>query len=198
MSTAHHKRLTNPYEPLSVLSDDQIATIHDSAVQYLADEGIRITFDEARTTLTDAGAATSAGEDLIVRFDPDAVAAAIEAAPSEFEMHAPNPQHNLTVGQRSVALMPVAGPPFVSDRLRGRRAGTMRDQENFLKLTQSYDVMAATAPCAEPTDIPLNVRHLRSWLATLTLTDKLPFIYSRGRRRVRDGFDLIKLRHGID
>lgn len=195
--TAHHRRLTNPYQPLQVLTEDEVATIHDSAVRYLADEGIRITFDEARSVLVGSGAATSDEEARLVRFDPDAVAAAVAAAPAEFELHAPNAERNLTIGGKSLALVPVAGPPFVADRHRGRRAGTMEDQENFLKLTQSYDVMAAAAPCVEPTDIPLNIRHLRSWFATVTLTDKTPFIYARGRQRVRDGFDLIKLRHGI-
>ena len=57
--------------------------------------------------------------------------------------------------------------------------------------------MVATAPCVEPTDIPIELRHLRSWFGTLTLTDKLPFLYARGRQRVRDGLDLVKLRHGI-
>ncbi len=198
VSTAHHRRLTNPFEPLRLLSDDQVAAIHDSAVRFLAEEGIRLTFDEARQVLVDAGAATSDDEDLMVRFDPDAVAAAVESAPSIIELHAPNPDRNLTIGGRSVAFVPVAGPPFVSDRHRGRRTGSMEDQENFLRLTQSFDVMAAAAPCVEPTDIPLNVRHLQSSLATLTLTDKTPFIYARGRNRVRDCFDLIRLRHGIE
>jgi len=197
-STAHHRKLTNPYQPLRVLTDDQVAHIHDSAVRYLAAEGVRVTFDEARRILVDAGAATSDEESSMVRLDPDAVAAAVQSAPSTIELHAPNPERNLTIGGRSVALLPVAGPPFVSDRHRGRRAGTMEDQQNFLRLTQTYDVMAAAAPCIEPTDIPLNVRHLQSGLATLALTDKVPFTYARGRRRVRDGFDIIKLRHRID
>ncbi|MCP3975261.1 MAG: trimethylamine methyltransferase family protein [bacterium] len=197
VSTAHHRRLENPYEPLRALAEDQVAAIHASAVRYLADEGIRITFDEARNILVAAGAATSDDDD-IVRFDPDAVAGAVASSPASIDLHAPNPERNLTIGGRSVALIPVAGPPFVSDRHRGRRAGTLDDQKNFLRLTQSYDVMAAAAPCVEPTDIPLNIRHLRSMLATMSLTDKTPFVYARGRRRVRDGFDLVRLRHGIE
>ncbi len=178
------------------MSDDQVVHMHDTAVRYLADEGIRVLFPEARRIFAAAGATVDDND--MVRLDPDAVAMALAAAPESFEIHAPNPKRTLTVGGRSVALMPVGGPPFVSDLRNGRRAGTMVDQENFLKLTQTYDVMAATSPCIEPGDIPLNVRHLVSGMASLTLTDKVPFLFARGRDRVRDGLELVKLRHGLD
>lgn len=194
-STAHHRRLENPFEPLRVLTDDQVAHIHQSAVRYLADEGIRVLLDEARDIFASAG---SAVDELIVRIDPDLIDAALASAPSTFELHAPNPERSVPIGGRSIVLAPVGGPPFVSDLRNGRRAGTLVDQENFLKLTQTYDVIAVTSPCIEPDDIALPVRHLRSGLATLILTDKAPFLYARGRRRVRDNFDLVKLRFGIE
>jgi trimethylamine--corrinoid protein Co-methyltransferase len=165
-------------------------------LRYLADEGIRVLFSEARQIFADAGAAVD--DDGMVRLDPDVVAAALATAPESFEIHAPNPRRTMMVGGRSVALMPVGGPPFVSDLCNGRRAGTLVDQENFLKLTQTYDVMAATSPCIEPGDIDLNVRHLVSGLATMTLTDKVPFLFARGRNRVHDSLELVKRRHGIE
>jgi trimethylamine--corrinoid protein Co-methyltransferase len=195
-STGHHRHLENPFEPLRVLADDHVVHIHETAVRYLADHGLRVLFDEARQLLVAGGAASSHANEL-VRFDPDAVAAAMSSAPSHFELRAPNPERNIAVGGRSVALLPVAGPPFVSDRRRGRRAGTLADQENFLRLAQSFDVMAAGSPSVEPTDVPLPIRHLRSVFAALTLTDKTLFFYARGRRRMRDGFEIVKLRHGL-
>lgn len=195
-STLHYRRLENPFEPLRVLSDDHVAYIHESAVRYLADEGIRVLFDEAQDIYRAAGA--SIDDEKVVRIDPDIIANALSSAPSSFELLAPNPERSVPVGGRSFAMAPVGGPPFVSDLKKGRRPGTLADQENFLRLTQTYDVMAASAPCVEPDDIPLPIRHLRSGFATLTLTDKPPFLYARGRQRVRDGFDLVKLRYGVD
>lgn len=196
INTDHHRRLKNPFEPLRVLSEDHVAHIHQSAIRYLADEGMRVLLDEARTIFASSGA--SVDSEMMVRLDPDLISDALASAPSEFELAAPNPERSVRVGGKSLVLAPVGGPPFVSDLLQGRRAGAMSDQENFLKLTQSYDVMAVTAPCVEPGDIPLNVRHLVSGRATLTVTDKAPFLYACGRQRVRDGFDLVKLRCGID
>lgn len=193
ISTEKYRRLINPFEPTRVLSDDHVTHIHDTAVTYLGDEGIRVLLAEARDVFAAAGAKVD-DDDLMVRIDPDAVRAAVASAPAEFELNAPNPQRNVLVGGRNLALVPVAGPPFVSDRHNGRRAGTFADHENFLKLAQSFDVMAVTAPSVEPSDIPIDVRHLKSNLATMTLSDKAPFLYARGRQRVRDGFDLLKIR----
>ncbi len=178
-----------------MLSDDQVAQIHESAVSYLADEGMKVLLGEAREIFAAAGCAV---DDEMVRLDPDLIAQAISDAPSEFELHAPNPDKSFMLGGNSLALMPVGGPPFVADRETGRRAGTLADQENFLRLTQHYDVMAAASPCVEPDDVPINHRHLRSVMASLTLTDKAPFLFARGRERVRDSFDLIKIRLGIE
>ncbi len=195
-STSHHRLLKNPFEPLRVLSDDHVAHIHASAVRYLADQGVRVLFDEALALFGQSGASVDK-ETMMVRLDPDAVAEALSSAPAEFEIDAPNPERSVIVGGSNLVLAPVGGPPFASDLAGGRRAGTIADQENFLRLTQHFDVMAVTAPCVEPDDVPLNTRHLRSCQSTLTLTDKVPFLYSRGRQRVRDNLEMVKLRHGI-
>ncbi|MFW2382172.1 MAG: trimethylamine methyltransferase family protein [Acidimicrobiales bacterium] len=196
ISTDHYRRLKNPFEPLRVLTEDHVDHIHESALGYLADEGMKVLLDEARDIFRAGGA--SVDDEMIVRVDPDLVTEALGSAPSTFELHAPNPDRAVTVGGNNMVLAPVGGPPFVSDLRRGRRPGTMADQENFLRLAQSFDVIGVTAPSVEPSDIPLNHRHLVSGRATLTLSDKSPFLYSRGRDRVRDGFDLVKLRYGIE
>ncbi len=187
--------MVNPFEPLKVLSDDHVAHIHDSAVKYLADHGIRVLFDEARDRLAAAGAAVD--DEMMVRLDPDLIAESLRTAPAEFELHAPNPERSVTVGGKNLLLAPVGGPPFVTDLKSGRRAGTIADHENFLRMTQSFDVMAAVSPCVEPDDLPLNTRHLTSGFATQTLTDKPAFMYARGRRRVRDNINLVKIRFGF-
>jgi trimethylamine--corrinoid protein Co-methyltransferase len=46
--------------------------------------------------------------------------------------------------------------------------------------------------------VDLPFRHLQSGLAYLTLTEKAPFLYSRGRGQVADGFEMIRIAHGVD
>ncbi len=199
-SPGYSAPLHNPFEPLRILSDDQVAHIHSQAVRYLADHGIKVLFDEARHILAESGNAIVGGgpDEMMVRLDPDSIADALNTAPSKFEIHTANPARNLPIGGKSVALLPVGGPPFVSDLENGRRPGTMADQENFLRLTQIYDVLAATAPCIEPADIPLNIRHLVSGRATLTLSDKVPYLFARGRQRVFDVLEMVKIRNGLE
>lgn len=177
------------------MSDDEVHTIHETAVQYLADHGLRVLLDEAREYYEHGGSSVDGD---MVRLDPDRIREALQSAPSTFAVHAPNAANSIAMGGNSLNLAPVAGPPFVSDRINGRRPGTLADQENFLRLTQHYDVMSTICPSVEPDDIALNVRHLYSNEASLTLTDKIPWVFCRGRRRVRDSFDLIKIRYGIE
>ena len=67
----------------------------------------------------------------------------------------------------------------------------------MMKLCQSFDVIHVLGGGVEPQDVPINVRHLEMTRAQLLLTDKIPFIFSRGPGQVADNFELIRLAHGI-
>jgi trimethylamine--corrinoid protein Co-methyltransferase len=45
--------------------------------------------------------------------------------------------------------------------------------------------------------VPVHIRHLEVTRAQLILTDKVPFIFSRGHAQVADNFELIRLAHAI-
>lgn len=93
-------------------------------------------------------------------------------------------------------MLPVAGPPHAMDLDRGRRPGTLGDFEDFVKLTQHYDVLHCLAPSVEPQDVPLEHRHLHMTLSQLLLSDKIPFVYSRGRAQVADCLEMIGIAMG--
>ena len=44
----------------------------------------------------------------------------------------------------------------------------------------------------------MQFRHLQSGLAYLTLTDKVPYLYARGRGQVADGFEMFRIGYGVD
>jgi trimethylamine---corrinoid protein Co-methyltransferase len=92
---------------------------------------------------------------------------------------------------------PVSGPPNAGDLDRGRRPGTMRDFRELLMLSQSFDVIHLLGPLIEPQDVPPPFRHLESTLAQLTLSDKTPFVYSRGGPQVEDCLAMIRIAHGV-
>ena len=178
-----------------MLSGDQVAHIHEQAVGFLNTDGVKVLLPEARDLLESAGASVDGD---IVTLVPSMVTDALDSAPSEFVLHARNPDNSLHIGGTSTNFVSVGGPPFASDAERGRRAGAMSDFVEFMKLCQSFDVIHSLAPCVEATDVPVGLRHVETTRAQLTLTDKVPYIYARGRKHVRDCLDMISIVHGID
>lgn len=99
-------------------------------------------------------------------------------APSSFTQLARNPERNVDIGGRNLVLAPVYGPPFVRDRDGGRRYATIADFRNFVKLGyMSKWLHHSGGTVCEPTDVPVNKRHLDMLLAHMTLSDK-PFMGS--------------------
>ena len=194
--SADYRRLRNPFEPLKVLSEDEVAHIHGSALSILENDGMRVLLPEARARYAAAGAMVDEASET-VRLDRSLIAAALSTAPASVEMTAPNPDRSVVLGGRSVAVVPVSGPPNASDLDRGRRPGTLRDLHELLKLAQSFDVIHLLGPSIEPQDISPPFRHLESTLAQLTLSDKIPFVYSRGRPQVEDCFSMVRAAHGL-
>ncbi|MFZ8942558.1 MAG: trimethylamine methyltransferase family protein, partial [Gemmobacter sp.] len=89
-----------------------------------------------------------------------------------------NPERNVDIGGRNLVLAPVYGPPFVRDRDGGRRYATIADFRNFVKLGyMSKWLHHSGGTVCEPTDVPVNKRHLDMLLAHMTLSDK-PFMGS--------------------
>ena len=51
-----HRRLVNPYVPMRVFSDDQVAAIHDAALTILENQGMKVLSPGARERLRVDGA----------------------------------------------------------------------------------------------------------------------------------------------
>ena len=196
-SRAAYERLVNPFPPARVLSDDQVAHVHETALGYLERSGVRVLLPEARRIFAEAGAHVGA-DDRMVRLDRELTSRLIARAPHEFTIHSRNPERSMHVGGASVMMFPAAGPPYVADRVAGRRAGTMADLDDFIRLAQRTEVLHATTPTVEPQDVAMPLRHLLTARSCLVLSDKVPFVYARGRGVVADGFEMVRVANGID
>ena len=179
-----YRSLENPFPPLEILSADQVAQLHASALTVLEEHGIRVLLPEAREVFRTAGAEVDE-ETMLVRFAPELVEQSLALAPASFELIGRAPERTVTLGGRHLATVPVSSPPAVSDLDGGKRSGNLADFRDLVRLTQHFDVMHVTGPCVEPQDVPVQFRHLQSNLAYLTLTDKAPYLYARGRGQVR-------------
>jgi trimethylamine--corrinoid protein Co-methyltransferase len=115
------------------------------------------------------------------------------SAPAEFVQHSRNPARSVTIGGRATVLAPAYGSPFVCDADRGRRYGTLDDFHNFVKLAyMSPWLHHSGGTVCEPTDIPVNKRHLDMLYAHMTLSDK-PFMGSvTTAPRAADSIDMCR------
>ena len=165
---------------MRVFSDDRIEAMHDAALRVLEELGVKVLLPEARDILV-AGGATLKADDM-VHIGRDMVMAAIESAPRYWR--APPPRARRVAGTRQPGLQPGAGCPHATDLARGRRPEAADDFRDLVRLTQHFDVLHMVPPLVEPQDVPINLRHYFTMEAQLTLSDKFPFIFSRGTPQV--------------
>ena len=187
--------LRNPYRPVEVISTDQVEAIHHASLTVLKEIGINVLLPEARDILAKAGA--DVGDDTRVRFEPGLIESAIATAPRRITLHARNPACTSEIGGDRVTVATVGGPPNVSDLDRGRRSGSLDAFEDFMRLTQAFDVIHVIGMPVEPMDIPIPFRHLETTFAGLTLTEKAPFIYSRGVDALNDAIEMVRIANGV-
>ena len=190
------RKLRNPLPPIEVLSADQVEAIHEASLQVLARAGMKVTDDEARSVSRAAGAEVDEAEQM-VRFEPGLIEESMAKAPAEFTLMARNPAKSVTIGGNHINFAPVGGPSFVSDLDRGRRAGTLAELSDFMKLVQCFDVIsiAGVSPF-EPLDLPPQTRHLDTYEAVIRWTDKVYSSWLLGAGRARDALNMVAIVHG--
>jgi trimethylamine--corrinoid protein Co-methyltransferase len=122
-----------------------------------------------------------------------------KTAPSKFVQHARNPERSVEIGGKSLVTAPVYGPPFVRDRDGDRRYATLADFQKFVKLGyMSKYLHHSGGTVCEPTDVPVNKRHLDMLLAHMVYSDK-PFMGSVTEpSRAQDSVDMCEILFGID
>ena len=167
--------------------------------EVLTEEALQIIEYNADTVLEEIGAAGADVTGDRVRIPRGLARELCKTAPSQFTQHARNPARNVEIGGRNLVLAPVYGPPFVRDTAGGRRYATMDDFNKFVKLGyMSKWLHHCGGTVCEPTDVPVNKRHLDMLHAHMTLSDK-PFMGSVTEpSRAQDSVDMCKILFGAD
>ena len=184
------------FDPLRAVSDDELEAIHTASLRVLAETGIDFLDHTARRQLADAGCEVDGDR---VHFDPDLVQQLVATAPAEFTLHAPDPARDLHLGGDVITYTSVASPPFVTGLGRDRRDGNRDDYRDLIRLGQILNAVHTVAGYpVEPMDLHPSVRHLHATHDMLTLSDKVPFVYSLSRQRNRDAIEMTRLARGVD
>jgi len=179
-----------------LLSEYALAKIENQADWLLEKVGMEFQGDPIALELFAAAGAQVNGQR--VRFEAGLARSLCASAPTEFQLHGREPKHTVTLGGDHVVLMPGYGSPFVTDLDNGRRYATLEDFENFVKLTyMSGALHHSGGTVCEPTDVPVNKRHLDMVAAQLRLSTK-PFMGSvTSKDRAQDSIAMAQLIHGV-
>lgn len=178
-----------------ILTEEALEIIEANAETILEEVGVNFVSNPAALELWREAGAMIDGER--VRIPRGLARKLCETAPSSFIQHARNPARNVEIGGKNLVLAPVYGPPFVRDLEGGRRYATMDDFQKFVKLGyMSKWLHHSGGTVCEPTDVPVNKRHLDMLLAHMTLSDK-PFMGSVTEpSRAQDSVEMCEILFG--
>jgi trimethylamine---corrinoid protein Co-methyltransferase len=191
------QRVCNPYPPMALLSADQVEAIHEASLHILENFGIEVMSARALDLFAKAGATVDHASQT-VRLDRGLVAEALQTTRPAYTLTPRNPAHAVHLGGNTINFTLVAGPPNVHDFERGRRAGNYRDYCDLVRLAQHFNAvtMLGNQVCA-PIELPANSRHLDTYFANLTLTDKAFHVSAIGRGRALDGVAMMAISRGL-
>ncbi|MEO1549912.1 MAG: trimethylamine methyltransferase family protein [Pseudomonadota bacterium] len=178
-----------------ILTPEAIEIIEANAEKVLEEIGVNFVDNPAALERWRAAGADVRGERVHL---PKGLARRLCAtAPSRFTQVARNPERSVEIGGNTLVLAPVYGPPFVRDQDGGRRYATIEDFRTFVKLGyMSKWLHHSGGTVCEPTDVPVNKRHIDMLHAHMTLSDK-PFMGSVTEpSRAQDSVDMCKVLWG--
>jgi len=191
--------ITRAIPPYEMLGEEQLVIIEQHADRLLEEIGLEIRGDGQALSLWKKAGASIEGETRV--HVPAGLAREIitRSTPAQFVQHARNPARSVTIGGRATVLAPAYGSPFVSDLERGRRYGTLEDFSNFVKLAYSTPWLHHSGgTVCEPTDLPVNKRHLDMVFAHISLSDK-PFMGSvTSAARAADSIEMCRILFGAE
>jgi len=194
--------ITRRIPAYDLLGDEALERIEATAERILAEIGIELREDaEAMRLYRAAGAEVRplSGQAWNLRFEPGMLREVLRTAPARFVQHARNPANTVEIGGDAMVFAPSYGSPFVMDLDTGRRYGTIADFENLVKLAQSSPWLHHSGgTICEPTDIPVNKRHLDMVYAHMRLSDRAFLGSITAPERAADSIEMCRILFGAD
>ncbi len=194
--------ITRGIPTYDLLGEDSLVRIEATADRIMAEIGIEFREDPATVDLFRAAGGTVTNltaESWNIRFEPGMIREILRSAPARFTQHARNPARSVEIGGDAVVFAPSYGSPFVMDLDRGRRYGTIEDFRNFIKLGQSSPWLHHSGgTICEPTDIPVNKRHLDMVLSHIRYSDRAFLGSITAPDRAEDSIEMCRILFGAE
>jgi trimethylamine--corrinoid protein Co-methyltransferase len=194
--------ITRKVPTYDILDDESLSRIEATADRILAEIGMEFREDPETVELFRmAGGDVSqiSEEAWNIRFEPGLIRQICATAPGRFRQAARNPAKSVEIGGDAMVFAPSYGSPFILDADGNRRYATLDDFQSLVKLGQSSPWLHHSGgTICEPTDIPVNKRHLDMVYSHIRFSDK-PFLGSiTAPERAADSIDMCRILFGAD
>ncbi len=189
--------ITRRIPTYDILSEEELVRIEETTDRILEEIGIRFQDDPRCLELWREAGADVTGD--LVRFPKGLVRHVLSTAPAVFTQHARNPERSVKFGGDHVVFVPSYGSPFVMDLDRGRRYGTIEDFRNFVRLGYASPWLHHSGgTVCEPTDVPVNKRHLDMVYSHIRYSDRAFLGSITAEERAEDSIAMARLLFGED
>jgi len=146
------------------------AKIHTAALAILEKVGVVFHSQEAVDIFQHHGIKTD-GNGVFI--GSHAVQKALDSAPSEFVLHARNPEKDIALGSGQVAFTPGYGAPHIMMPSGEKRNATLADYRRFCRLVHTSEVVNVSGfLIVDPEGIPRDTYHRDMLYSTMTLCDQ--------------------------
>ncbi len=194
--------ITRKIPTYDLLGEEALHKIEATADRILAEIGIELREDEEALRLyREAGAKVTeiSAQAWNLKFEPGMIREILKTAPGRFTQYARNPANNVEIGGDAMVFAPSYGSPFVMDMDNGRRYGTIADFENLVILAQSSPWLHHSGgTICEPTDVPVNKRHLDMVYAHMRYSDRAFLGSITAPERAADSIEMCRILFGSD
>ena len=124
---------------LRVLSDNEIAQVHERTLSILAATGVRVDTAQGRKILKKAGADVN-NNTHVVRFPRDMIEESLKQAPHQFTLGGRRPNWGFPLNANLCTLTADGGASYIIDDLTGnRRNATYQDWLDATRVIDSID-----------------------------------------------------------
>lgn len=174
---------------LKVLSDDQVAEIHQAALEILWKTGVLVKSATARGLLRQAGASVDE-ETMRCQIPGYVLEEALKRAPSSFTIYARNPKNNVHVTTTSLFYEPMIGRLKCYDPVTETvHRTTLEDVCQLVKLADAlpnYHLLHSGAIMPQIDGVPIRATHVHGYLASVRNSSKVIKATSREKILAED------------
>lgn len=179
---------------LKVLSDEQIAAIHQAALEILWNTGVLVKSPAARDFLSRAGAVVDE-ESRRCRIPGYIIEEALRRAPSSFTVYARNPKNNVHVSTSALHYEPMIGRLNCYDSLTGTtHRTTLEDVGHLVKISDalpSYHLLHSGAIMPQIDGIPIRATHVYGYRESVRNSSKVIKATSREKVLAEDCLEMV-------